>query len=105
MIISRNIHADLSRECHSAITAPSAISIPPDDRNGFKKSAELVDFRVGICGHPSVAACECASVGGVGTNSHPEHGVFDSMMMQDYAEQQTIPAALLRASVFTPQSA
>jgi hypothetical protein len=64
-----------------------------------------LNFRLGICGHPSIAACECASVGGVGTSSHPEHGVFDSMMMQDYAEQQTIPAALLRASVFTPQSA
>jgi hypothetical protein len=43
--------------------------------------------------------------GRVGTNSHPEHGVFDSMMMQDYAEQQTLPTALLRASFFTPQSA
>ena len=31
--------------------------------------------------------------------------IFDSMVVQDYAEQRTIPAALLRASVLTPQFA
>ena len=77
---------------------------PSDYRNGLKKSAELVEFSdlgfVATLRLPHVNARQWSALAQIRI---PTTAFSTRSMVQDYAEQQTIPAALPRASVFTPQ--
>ena len=98
-IISRNIRAHLSRECHFSNHSTKRDQYSPEIIGTDSRSLQnWLNFRFGICGHPSVAHANARQWSAVGTNSYPDTEFSTRSMVQDYAEQQTIPAALLRAS-------
>ena len=101
-IICRNIHADLPRECHfSNHSAKRDQYSPQIIGTDFE---ELVEFQTWDL-WPLFGCRMRMRISGRRWHKFVSRTIFDSMVVQDYAEQRTIPAALLRASVLTPQSA